>query len=660
MIRRPAVKKPRFLRFRGEATAWTEPEELTVSECADRYRVLSGKSEKRGPWETSYNPVSRAYQDAFGCDCVQEIWLMKPAQSGGTDGLLNMLLYAILQDPGPALLVEPNESLADKISTDRIDDMIESSDKVKNLIRSNREETGKKKKTFAAMTIYFGWAGSAISLASQACRYVFLDEIDKYEEWTGKEASPVDLGKERTATFRYTKKIVFTSTPTIEEAYLAKGERECEARFRYVIDCPHCGHEQQLRLDGLKWPEDSTPKEAEESTFYECAECKGEIREDRRMELVRRGRWRDTISGLDFEECIKKVKPRTVGFQFNRLYTPWFSFGMVAAEFLRAKDDPKHFQNFRNSWMAEPWAQKAEAKTELELMHRIVDIPARICPDDTLAVTLGVDPGQGGFWFLALAWLQGNVRHVVDYGFISFVGTDLEAQIRIFRELVFSTRYRNVAGNRDFLVWRAGMDTGGGKDEADTTMTTRAYTIIRKASDGRRLLGTKGTGRDSAEKMHLKQIDKMPGKKGTIIPGGLNIWMLNVDALKDSLSYYLGLPVGSFGGVQFNRDIKSDLVNHLLAEEKRRRRDGKWEWHVVSAKNHLLDCAVIALGMGDKECWGGVEALKRPQCLPVEIVAEKESAPPEAGREDQAEAPPEKKRISNTSQHRRQGWFSRR
>jgi phage terminase large subunit GpA-like protein len=615
---RPARKINRIrVWWPEEIIAWEPPEDLTVSECADRNRVLSGKSEKRGPWETSYNPVSRAYQDAFGADCVQEIWLMKPAQSSGTEGLLNMLLFAILQDPGPALLVEPNESLADKISTERIDDMIESSDKLKKLIRPHREETGKKKKTFAAMTIYFGWAGSAVSLASQACRYVFLDEIDKYEEWTGKEASPVDLAKERTATFRYTKKCVFTSTPTIEEAYLAKGEKACDARFRYFIDCPFCGHEQQLRLDGLKWPEDSTPKEAEEAAFYECEECRGEIREDRRMELVRRGRWLDMISGLDFEECIKKIKPRSVGFQFNRLYTPWFSFGMVAAEFLKSKDDPKHLQNFKNSWMAEPWAQKAEAKTELELMKRTVDIPKMICPDDTMALTVGTDPGQGGFWFLVLAWLTGNIRHVVDYGFVSFVGTDLDAQIRMVREFVFQTRYRNVSGNRDFLVWRAGMDTGGGKDEDDTTMTARAYAIIRKASDGKRLLGTKGSGRDSAEKLRLKQIDKMPGKQGKAIPGGLNIWMLNVDALKDSLAYYLGLPLGSFGAIQFNRDIKTDLISHLLAEEKRRNRRGQWEWVTVSTKNHLLDCAVIALAMGDRECWGGVEALHNSQCIPV-------------------------------------------
>ncbi|MFH2074950.1 MAG: hypothetical protein ABIJ57_06320, partial [Pseudomonadota bacterium] len=83
---------------------------------------------------------------------------------------------------------------------------------------------------------------------------------------------------------------------------------------------------------------------------------------------------------------------------------------------------------------------------------------------------------------------------------------------------------------------------------------------------------------------------------------------------------------------------KQDLVLHLLAEEKRRNRRGQWEWIVVSAKNHLLDCAVIALAMGDQECWGGVEALHNPQCIPIgraapgAEVGEKQSKRPASGR----------------------------
>ena len=650
------MKKPRLPWWPEETQAWEAPENLTVSQCADKYRVLTGKSEKRGQWETDHNPVMRSYQDAFGVDCVQEIWLVKPAQAGGTDGILNMLLFAALQDPGPALVVEPNELLADKVSTDRIDDMIESCDKLKAILKPGREETGKKKKTFSSMTIYFGWAGSAVSLASQPCRIVVLDEVDKYDEWTGGEASPIELAKERTSTFRYTKKQVFTSTPTIEEGYVTKGEKACDARFRYHVDCPYCGAEQQLKREGLRWPDGADPREVERVAWYECEHCQKEIHEDRRLEIVRRGRWRDTVSGLTFDECIEKIKPRSVGFQFNRLYTPWFSFGMVAAEYLITKDTPRLYQNFINSWMAEPYAEKVEAKTENELLSRRVTTPALICPDNTVALTAGMDMGQGGFWFLVLAWLNGMVKQVVDYGFQSFVGADLEDQSRLIREFIFSSRYRNEAGNRDFVIWRAGMDTGGGRDDEDITMTARAYTILRKVSDGKRLLGTKGERTTSAAKMRLRQIDKMPGMTGKAIPGGLNIWMLNADALKDAVHYYLGLGTGTAGALQFNADVKADLVSHILAEEKRKDRKGRMEWVQVSTKNHLLDCLTQAIAMGDRECLGGVEAIKRPQAYKVE----QEEPPVEVTPEDdEPREAPVKNQGRGSTRNGRLGWFKR-
>ncbi len=609
------MAKNKFPFWPEEITAWEPPEDLTVSECADKYRVLSAKSEKRGRWETNYNPIARAFMDSFGIDCVQEIWLVKPTQSSGTESVLNMLLYAVLQDPGPAMIVEPNESLADELSQERVDDMIQSCDKLKKIVRANREETGKKKKTFTSMTCYFAWAGSPTSLASRAIRYVFFDEVDKYKAFSGKEASPIALGKERANTFRYTKKIVYCSTPTIDTGYITQGEASADARFRYFVACPHCGAKQTLKLGNVKFGEDHAPEIVTEKAWYECESCEGIIAEDARMELVRRGEWVDTISGLNFDDCIKKLKPKSIGFQFNRLYTPWFTFGEIAAEFLKSKDDIALFMNFKNSWMAEPWVERYELKTEHELMGRCIDLPAGVCPKNTMAVLAGIDPGQGGFWFTCWAWLSDAQKHLVDYGFISFVGMDLLGQIRTVREFVYATTYQAEVGDKEFPIWRCGIDTGGGKDQDDETMTQRAYEILRKASDGRRLFGTKGRSTNTINKVSMTVIDKMPGKNGKKIQGGLNIWLINTDIVKDSFSYFLSLPVNSHGAVSFNRDVKEDFIRHILAEEKQRNRRGIWEWVQTSKDNHLLDCSLIAMAMGDRECWGGVESLKKPQSL---------------------------------------------
>jgi len=619
------VKKPPF--SPEEREAWTPPEDLTVSQCADKYRVLSGKSAKSGPWETSHNPIARAFMDSFGIDCIREIWLVKPTQSSGTESLLNMLLYAVLQDPGPALFAEPNENLADELSQERIDDMIRHCDALQS--RCQLHEKGVK--VFSNMNLYMAWAGSPVSLASRAIRYVFFDEVDKYRMFAGREASPLKLGSERTNTFREIMKKVHTSTPVLESDEMTQGEKQCDARFRFHVFCPHCGHRQQLTFEGIKYDSNLMPREIEETAFYECAGCKGAIREDERMEMIRRGVWVDMISGLDFGDCIQKIKPRSVGFQFWRVHTPWFTFGDIAAEFIRSKDRPSDLQNFKNSWLAEPWAEKGETKTEFQLLSRRIDLPSKICPDDAIAVVAGIDMGQGGYWFAAWAITPKAQKILVDYGFESFVGATAEEQRDKIRKFVFGTAYPSADGRFIYPVWRAGMDTGGGRDEEDETQTARAYSIIRAVSDGKRLLGIKGrSNSNSVAHVSLSVIDKMPGKQGKPIPGGLNLWLINTDAVKNDLSHYLGLPIESDGAAVFNQDVREDFIKHILAEERRKNKNGHWEWVQISAANHLLDCSVIALAMADRECWGGVDILHRPQrfSAPISPVIEQKAEEP--------------------------------
>ena len=601
-----------------ESLAWEPPEKLTVSECADKYRVLSYKAEKRGPWQTSYNHVARAFMDSFGLDCVQEIWLVKPTQSSGTEGLLNMLLYSILQDPGQAMIVEPNENLAAEISQERIDDMISSSEKLKSLLLDTREETGKKKKTFIPMTVYFAWAGSPTSLASRACRIVMFDEVDKYREFTGKEASPLKLGKERTNTFKYTKKIVYVSTPVLETDPITVGEAGCEARFRYKIACPCCGAKQQFYLGNIKYATDAEIRDVEETAWYECESCRGIITDNQRMELVRRGDWYDTISGLSFSASMEKLKPRRIGFQFNRTYTPWFTFGDIAAEDLRTRHDVAARMNFVNSWLAEPWVEKAEQQTAHALYDRCIDIPAQVCPENTIAVTCGIDPSSGGYWFATMAWRkQGKERcspHLIDYGFLK----TREA----LQDYVQNTRYRiQGSDTKAFPLWRSGMDTGGTYGKGDETMTETAYAICR-ANKSYRLYGTKGGSVRGVAKMHETIIDKMPGKRGKVIPGGLTLWLLNSELLKQSCFDFLNFEKSEPGALTFHSEIDQELIDHLTAEEKRRdSRSKKWKFYNPPGRaNHLFDALIIALAMGDPECNGGVNVLRRQQCYAVKHI----------------------------------------
>ncbi len=283
------------------------------------------------------------------------------------------------------------------------------------------------------------------------------------------------------------------------------------------------------------------------------------------------------------------------------LYSPLQTFGMVAREFLKSKNDPAMLMNWKNSWMAEPWVEKAESKSVQQLTGNKIDLPSLICPTGTIALTAGVDPGQGGFWFVVLAWDRQMSPHLVHYGFL--------VRWDYLRILLWENVYP-IDGTEDSMhIWRAGIDTGGSKYESEgATMTEAAYNWLRQYGQ-QRVYGIKGDNISGVKRMKNSKIDQMPGPGGRVIPGGLSIWIVDTNKFKDILHYRLQVSEGDAGRLTFNRDTGEDFFRHLAAEEKRRKRDGSYEWVKVGKHNHLLDASLIAMSMADPECLGGIRVL---------------------------------------------------
>jgi phage terminase large subunit GpA-like protein len=66
------------------------PPKLTISEWADRHRVLGPSSPMPGPWRTAVAPFLREIQDSLSPDSgVELVVVQKPVQVGATEILLN-------------------------------------------------------------------------------------------------------------------------------------------------------------------------------------------------------------------------------------------------------------------------------------------------------------------------------------------------------------------------------------------------------------------------------------------------------------------------------------------------------------------------------------------------------------------------------------------
>ena len=236
------------------------PENITVSEWAEKYRVLDRGSATPGPWRNEITPYLIEIMDELNNYESEEIVFCKPTQVGGTEALLNMLGWAATFDPSPVMVVYPSETLAKRVSEKRIQPMIKNSKPLNKKFRANDS--------------------SQLEL--------------EFDDGSIKEADALSLARERTKTF-YNKKIYLTSTPTVTEGNIWRALNDCDVIKHYYVPCPHCGKEIELLFKNIEFPDDEDMGYADraELAVYRCQEC-GHIIEDRyKPQMLSAGRWKE-------------------------------------------------------------------------------------------------------------------------------------------------------------------------------------------------------------------------------------------------------------------------------------------------------------------------------------------------------------------------------
>ena len=69
----------------------TLPEHLTISQWAEKYRILDESSNLSGRWSNDITPYLVGIWDAYLDQSVREIYFCKATQIGGTEALINIL-----------------------------------------------------------------------------------------------------------------------------------------------------------------------------------------------------------------------------------------------------------------------------------------------------------------------------------------------------------------------------------------------------------------------------------------------------------------------------------------------------------------------------------------------------------------------------------------
>ncbi|HML88919.1 MAG TPA: phage terminase large subunit family protein [Methylomusa anaerophila] len=536
------------------------PEKLTVSEWTNKFRILDEKSSASpGQWKTERTPYLRRIMDEFCNPEIENITFVAGSQLGKTEAEYNMLCYAIDQDPGPVLVVYPTDKLAEFASENRLQPMFKLSPAI--MDKFDERASDKLELQFINNYVALVGANSPSDLATRPVRYIFFDEIDKYPKWAGREANPLSLAEERQKTF-YNKKTVKVSTPTIKLGNIWRSYEKADLRLKYEVPCPHCGHKQLFVFKQIKWPEGmSDPQLVRFAAWYECEHCYQRIDDRHKMEMLRSGDWK--------EQNVPVGRVKSIAFHLNSIYSPWLTFGDVAAKFLSTKENPEDLMNFINSWLAEPWEDKASRMRSDVVLEKQLDYEQGRVYDQAQLLTLGVDVQLNHFWWGVRAWGPRLTSWLVDYGRVE---TWIEIENIIYRP------YPSTLGEV-FHINLACIDSGYNTDEV--------YQFCAMHQDV--CLPTKGSSKAMRSRYSVSKLDKF---------FGLLLYIFDPNQLKDFIAGRLSVPAGEPGSWNGYQGCDRRYADMICSEQKVEQKDKKgrvtYEWQPISshAQNHMLDVEV--------------------------------------------------------------------
>jgi phage terminase large subunit GpA-like protein len=548
-------------------------ERLTVSQWAEKNRVLPDGNAIPGPWRNNVTPYLVEIMDTFGDDVVEKVIFVKPTQVGGTSAMENILGNLIDQAPAPTMIVYPSDDLAERTVDAKLEPMIKA---CKVLSEKYREHISKKLQLkFGTMTVYLNGANSPADLASTNIRDLFLDEVDKYPGASKKEADPVSLAIERTKTYTTNRYIFMTSTPTLKTGHIWKAKEEADAEKHYFVPCPHCGQFIELKFAQIKWPsKDVVPEKREraEMASYVCQACGAVITDQHKGKMLEAGRW----------EYVRKSAehPKSVAYWINTLYSPFTRFSEIAYEFMKSKDDPELLQNFTNSWLAEPW-EDTRLKTNADLvMERQTDVPAWELPEWTKLLTGGIDVQENCLYWTIRAWGDFMTSQNVAHG---------QALSMAEVERVMNTEFKLPSGEK-MMVELALMDSGDQTDEVYNFCISN-YDWVRPC---------KGSSTPLQGHYRISTVDKAGSQAN-----GMQLVIVDGGKYKDMIAARMRRPNGR-GSWMVHKDCDLEYAEQVTAEHKITERSKgkaiqKWDVKTSHAANHYLDCEVYAAAAADMQ-----------------------------------------------------------
>ncbi|MCX2802251.1 phage terminase large subunit family protein [Microbulbifer thermotolerans] len=566
------------------------PEPLPLAEWADRNFYLSAESSyTQGPWKS--DPYQVAILNAMGNDDIVEVNWRKSARVGYTKCITAAIAYFAEHKQRNQMLWQPTDSAAADFMQQHVQPTIRDVPVLRALspwIGKKHSDNKLDYKRFSNSRQLFVRGGkSAGNYREKSVDVVYYDELSKFDPDIEGEGPPTLLGDKRLEGSSFPKSIR-GSTPTLKgECQLSKAADEAEEQFQRWLPCPHCGEYQIIEWGGpdcdygIKWDSRETVLQA----YYVCKHHGCVIEQRELAGMDERGEYRSqtgmvTRDGLEFFRDGEKVPPpATVSFHVWAAYSTRTTWGQIARDFLRAKDDPVKLKGWVNTTLGEPWEEAGERVEAHHLYMRREHYPAQI-PQRAVVVVGGVDVQDDRIE--CSAWAFGGehgteswlVEHQVFWGDPS--RWDLWRRLTEWRQSVFN----HESGAR-LRISATAIDTGG-------HYTDMVYKYCKQHA-AERVFAIKGSSTPGAP---------LVGRPSKNNKGAVNLFSIGTDTAKEMILGRLQVSEPGAGYVHFPVEIDREYCEQMTAEKRVPvRRNGRtvYTFKQMRPRNEALDCYVYAL-----------------------------------------------------------------
>ena len=543
-------------------------------------RVVAGPY-KGQLWNPAVSPSAEEILDILDDEQVRKLFMIAPSQSTKTTIIITWLLAALMRRLDNIGYGLADESSVRRMFTKTLHEYFRLCTPIKRKLKGTDALQNTEIQLAGGASIIGMWSGSDSRARSFSAPIVVVDEEDSYQDKSAvlaMEERPdayAGLGLSKIARLCRPKGNEDESTIWID------ANAEADVWLVREAVCPACRtaqimeHHNIVALDGSTDPQRIR---REKLGRYRCEACGYMWTDQARNQAL--------INGKLVPAKGKREGAVVVAVHMRAWESPLVSLSDILCQWFEAQGHPRKLQRFDNNVCAKPYrfVQLKQSETELE---RCISqhLPVGIVPDWAKSLTFAADMQKDHFKYSVCAHGLPRAEHIVDYGVV-----------RTFEELqqiIFNSRYNTLEG-RELGIWRAAVDTGGGKNKDEqTTRTMQAYLWLLSLRPGV-VFGTKGMSRIRVgEAVYHKVLDKYPD--GRAIKGGLSLHFIDTDLFKRDCFWRLAEGWDE-EPITFHADTTMEYLKEIASEELERQKNGKEVW-VRKRANHWLDCLTTHLAL---------------------------------------------------------------